>query len=1082
MAWSVILAISLILSGLGLPLTMNATHYQPISTLPSNYYLTVSIVLPPSNLTLLQQYVQEHVILNESEVEKLFIPNVEISKLLSELRHMNITATNYMNVILASGTVSQLEKALNGKFYVYNFDGKKFYEFSGSPTISNAIVIGTNITSLFLSKPTTLYNITQAVAYNALQPNQLLNAYNISWLYKYNITGKGTTIGILDFYGDPYIQQQLLEFDKENNISNPPFLKIVPIGAYNPNDGILSGWAMEISLDVEYAHIVAPDAGIVLYVANPNIPLPAIIAFIDQQNEVNVLSQSFGIPELYVELGLIPLSYVNSLMYEYWLGEVEGITFVAASGDAGGNGYNYYLTPQGSMIFPASIPYVLAVGGSSVYISGNNTIETAWSGESVLGASTGGYSSLFPAPWYQGISGFRVVPDVVADANPYTGVFILYYYNQTYLVGGTSLAAPIVAGIIDLMTQHYGKLGFINPFLYELKNTSALTPIKFGYNTPYYVNSSEGLNPVTGLGSINAGYLYMLLPKVINSPRISVAVSNTTYLDGQTVKVIANISGVVASNVIGIVYNGSSIVQQFPLKFNGTYWVGEFTAEGSGIQEVIVKAGNLEGSGYVTIGYQAQFIFPPVALFPEPESIPIVVQLIYPNGSLVKNPPSNLTATIYKYNLVSNKAIPVSNVQLQRGAVINLSILGIQIQLGYLTGVYQLPTNTVSGVYVIKLAGVFGFDEFVAGIYILDAVYPPIFTNPLVVAPGENVTILAEALALGSPNVTVSFYNISGDEVYSIPVNGIDYQNTLIYITQISLPPLRPGYYYVVARAVYNASNYTAEGIGLTQIYVAPYSLNVKVKIMPNSSLVYQNQKIYIIANITYPNGTEVKYGSFSAIVVPSYLSSEFDNLQLQYSVPLDYSNGSWIGSLQIPSGSSSNSLGYSTYGISGYWYVYVEGISAEGIPTVFPASLNVNSLTINPLLPSNEFVVLPYVYVNVFNGSIAFNEFINEAIIVGHNATFINSIVGNLIVKNATVTLIDSKALNVNLSNASIISLNSTTASTNNIRYITVISHGELTHLRSGLNDNLLLIIGVILDILTAIFVVFMRVKKKQT
>ncbi|MEM3759234.1 MAG: protease pro-enzyme activation domain-containing protein, partial [Saccharolobus sp.] len=258
MLWNTVLILFLILSGVSIPVSLyNFNTNQPISTLPPNTYLTVSIVLPPNNLALLQQYVQQHVILNISQIEKLFIPHKEISEILYKLNQMNISAINYLNVIVASGTVNQLEKALNGKFYTYNFKGNKFYEFYGSPAFSNAIVIGTNVTSLFLDKPITLYNITQAVAYTAVTPNQLQQAYNITWLYKHGITGNGTTIGILDFDGDPYIEQQLKTFDATYNISDPPFLKIVPIGPYNPNDGIASGWAMEISLDVEYAHVIA---------------------------------------------------------------------------------------------------------------------------------------------------------------------------------------------------------------------------------------------------------------------------------------------------------------------------------------------------------------------------------------------------------------------------------------------------------------------------------------------------------------------------------------------------------------------------------------------------------------------------------------------------------------------------------------------------------------------------------------------------------------------------------------------------------------------------------------------------------
>jgi subtilase family serine protease len=1073
MLWNTVLILFLILSGVSIPVSLyNFNTNQPISTLPPNTYLTVSIVLPPNNLALLQQYVQQHVILNISQIEKLFIPHKEISEILYKLNQMNISAINYLNVIVASGTVKQLEKALNGKFYIYNFNGNKFYEFYGSPAFSNAIVIGTNVTSLFLDKPITLYNITQAVAYSAVTPNQLQQAYNITWLYKHGITGNGTTIGILAFDGDPYIEQQLKTFDAMYNISDPPFLKIVPIGPYNPNDGIASGWAMEISLDVEYAHVIAPHAGIVLYVANPSIPLPAIIAYIVQQDEVNVLSQSFGIPELYVDLGLIPLSYINSLMYEYWLGEVEGITFVAASGDAGGNGYNYFLSPKGSLLFPASIPYVLAVGGSSLYVSENNTIQTAWSGQSVIGASTGGYSTIFPAPYYQGINGFRLVPDVVADANPYTGVFIVYYYNQTYLVGGTSLATPIISGIIDLLTQHYGKLGFINPYLYALKNTSAIVPIKYGYITPYYVNSSN-INPVTGLGSINAGYLFELLPNVLKMPKISVAVSNLTYLDGQTVKVYANITGITPSNVIGIVYNGSSNITQFPLSFNGTTWVGQFTAKGSGIEEVIVKAKNLTGNTYITVGYQAQFISPPIALFPEPETVPILLQLMYPNGSVVSKPPTNLTALIYKYDSISNKENIITRIQLNNVEFINLSIFGIQFETNYLLGEYQLPSH-LSGIYLIRVPGVFGFDEFVAGIYTLVAVFPPISTEPFVVAPGENVTILVENLALGSPNITIAFYNSTGYEVYSSPVYSIIFQNSLIYISQIQMPALKPGYYLVAAKAVYNGSNYTAEGLGVTQIYVAPYSLNLDVNIYPKE-FIFQNQDISITANITYPNGTPVRYGTFSAIIIPSYLSSNFDNLQLEYSVPLTYVNGSWVGVFKIPNGASANSLGYSTYGISGYWYVYVEGISSEGLPVNFPASLNVNSLSINPLQPSRELVVLPYVYVEEFNGTLAFNEYINKAIIIDHNATFINSVIANLIVKNGSVTLINSKVFNISLANSKLININSTFGSYNTISNQTIRVPLLITS-----NNNELLIIGIIIDIITIVLILTFRKRLK--
>lgn len=288
------------------------------------------------------------------------------------------------------------------------------------------------------------------------------------------------------------------------------------------------------------------------------------------------------------------------------------------------------------------------------------------------------------------------------------------------------------------------------------------------------------------------------------------------------------------------------------------------------------------------------------------------------------------------------------------------------------------------------------------------------------------------------------------------------------------MPALKPGYYLVAAKAVYNGSNYTAEGLGVTQIYVAPYSLNLDVNIYPKE-FIFQNQDISITANITYPNGTPVRYGTFSAIIIPSYLSSNFDNLQLEYSVPLTYVNGSWVGVFKIPNGASANSLGYSTYGISGYWYVYVEGISSEGLPVNFPASLNVNSLSINPLQPSRELVVLPYVYVEEFNGTLAFNEYINKAIIIDHNATFINSVIANLIVKNGSVTLINSKVFNISLANSKLININSTFGSYNTISNQTIRVPLLITS-----NNNELLIIGIIIDIITIVLILTFRKRLK--
>ncbi|MEM0063596.1 MAG: protease pro-enzyme activation domain-containing protein [Metallosphaera sp.] len=986
-----------------------------LNSISPNQLVTVSIVEKPQNLEQLQMLVQEHKVLSREQVQSLFIPKSDIDRLVSYLNSVGIKTQVYMNVITATGTAEQFIKALGGQFYVERFHNLTFYQYVGvnSPLASNAYVFSTNLTSLLIQRPNTLMNVTQAVAYSVVTPKELMQAYNVTPLLNKGVNGTNVTIGILDFYGDPYIQQQLQDFDRSYNVSNPPSFKVESIGAYNPNDGIANGWALEISLDVEYAHVLAPNAGIVLYVANPNVTLPEAIAYIDQQDQVSVVSQSFGIPEIYVDLGLLPLSMVQSMTYEYWLGEVEGITFVAASGDSGGTGNNFYLSPLGNLVLPASDPYVLAVGGSSLYYSNGSSTQTAWSGESLFGASTGGFSTIFPSPWYQGAEGFRMVPDVVADGNPYTGVPVTYYYNVSELVGGTSLASPLVSAIIALAVQVHGRLGFINPLIYSLNGTKALSPISFGYNTPYVVNGTP--NPVTGLGYINAGYFVSLISK---SQTLAVAVQNTTYVDGQTVNVI--VKGSSSLQPIAKLFNGTAYLGEIPLSFNGTYWVGSFIAHGSGTQELIVTQGDNSSGTYFTVGIQAQYILPQVALYPTPGNLPVLVHLTYPNGTTAFSS-SQITAYLYAYNPTTGEETLISTVKLSHPLLLNFSQFGITITnaTDYEFGSFHLNSSMVSGIYLVKLSNTFGFDEFVSGIYVVPYIIPQVATEPLVVSPGENFTLAVFTETLGSPNVTVSFIK-NGIYYFNTTVNSIETSSGQFYVLQAELPKGIPsGYYTVEARATYNFTNYTAQGIGTTQIYVSPSSVHLSLNGLQETAL--QNSSLLINATITYPNGTPVKYGTFTAIVIPAYLQSSFDSLSISNAVPLRYENGSWIGYFDLPSGANSNGLGLSPYGLAGQWLVYVSGVSSEGYPVDLGSSLNYANLNIIPQ-PSASFTLMPYVLTPVFNGTSGYNLYILNATIINHNATIINSVIYNLTAINSTVSLINTQVFHYRLVNSSLL------------------------------------------------------------
>jgi kumamolisin len=181
--------------------------------------------------------------------------------------------------------------------------------------------------------------------------------------------------------------------------------------------------------------------------------------------------------------------------------QLLGITVVVSSGDNGSSdgvadGHNH-------VEFPASCPHVLATGGTRLLAAnGNITNETVWNDGAQGGATGGGYSTYFACPDWQAnaASEFgRGVPDVAANADPDTGYEILVD-GQQMVVGGTSAAAPLWAGLIALLNQKLQtRLGFINTALYNTETSSCFRDITTGNNGAY--NATTGWDPATGLGT-----------------------------------------------------------------------------------------------------------------------------------------------------------------------------------------------------------------------------------------------------------------------------------------------------------------------------------------------------------------------------------------------------------------------------------------------------------------------------------------------------------------------------------------------------------------------------------------------------
>jgi hypothetical protein len=264
-------------------------------------------------------------------------------------------------------------------------------------------------------------------------------------------------------------------------LPDPP-LSVVNLGGTQSDPA----WSGEETLDVEWAHSIAPGASIVVVEARSSSRAAWQAAINTARNipAVDVVSMSVGFPES---------TYHGSLSLTTPAGHI-GITFVAASGDNG---------LAGGSNWPAVSPDVLAVGGTTLSVGGSGQYlsEVAWRG------SAGGQSRFVAEPGYQrsvASGGRRVTPDVAFDGDPNTGVEVYLTSPHTGLgswqvVGGTSLGAPAWAAILAIADQGralQGKGSFDGPSQ-TLPTLYALAPSDFQSVAP----DRPGRAAVMGLGS-----------------------------------------------------------------------------------------------------------------------------------------------------------------------------------------------------------------------------------------------------------------------------------------------------------------------------------------------------------------------------------------------------------------------------------------------------------------------------------------------------------------------------------------------------------------------------------------------------
>lgn len=339
-----------------------------------------------------------------------------------------------------------------------------------------------------------------------------LTPANVHTLYGFSTrasapAGKKVTIALVEAYDDPNIEADLAIFDAQFNLpactqANGCFRKLYAAGsAPNPD----AGWALETSLDVEWAHAIAPKAKILLVEAASDGLVDLFNAVIEAAQNANVVSMSWGAPEFSEE------TQVDAVFEAF-----SSVAFVASSGDSGFGAF-----------YPAASPYVLAVGGTTIEVDfshrgvAQRLLELGWS------SSSGALSQFEPpssaqSTFLNGIAS-RAIPDVAYIADPVTGlaVFDSVPYQGYYgwlQVGGTSAGTPQWSALIALADSASGTAVNASQAAYAMyssgsNNGGPLNDITIGTNglCGKTCLAAPGYDFVTGLGTPNGSEIIKLL-------------------------------------------------------------------------------------------------------------------------------------------------------------------------------------------------------------------------------------------------------------------------------------------------------------------------------------------------------------------------------------------------------------------------------------------------------------------------------------------------------------------------------------------------------------------------------------------
>lgn len=546
---------------------LSALHQaQLLGPMEPQQKITFTVWLELSNKQELERLVNElydpasvnyQQFVTQEQYDNQYAPKATAIKAVEDyFRAQGMETKRKYSLLQVTGTIQTIERVLHTQINKYSYHNKKVYSNASVPRIDATIapyVAGiSNLSTIKYVHPRIRRQVTTPVmnsrklseplrlmwhsfvpqalptttSLNGMSGKNILTAYSINAIAPVNgsaLDGTGQTIVIIDGCGTSTPEHIMHDANRYNaaNGLKPLTANNFKVVNYHGQPYVrgsmscsgASGWDGEIALDVEASHTIAPGANIVLVMTDSAEYSQVAIALntiLQNQFSIGGFSNAYVISNSW---GSDFEAQNEPLETTLLAAASRGLSFNVASGDCGDLTYNSSWTcsqagTTPATQYPASSPYITAVGGTSLFVDTNYNyaFEAGW-GNYVNGqpysGSSGGISKWrsFPA-WQAPISHFiaggygvigthnRAVPDLAMAADYYTGM-IIYQGGSFYQTGGTSQATPLFSGILTLVNQARALLnggmpkpiGFVAPYLYT-QNQQLLTSKALHLITP----------------------------------------------------------------------------------------------------------------------------------------------------------------------------------------------------------------------------------------------------------------------------------------------------------------------------------------------------------------------------------------------------------------------------------------------------------------------------------------------------------------------------------------------------------------------------------------------------------------------